>query len=291
MKTFKALLDAYETLGYRCFAGNTSAFFANNPHVAAAYLEKDGEFPYEGGGIAPLEILFFEELCESLQPKSIFVIGNSFGWSTNALALINPQAQVVSIDPDADGNRLTMQAADQLGLENVVAVTGCSPTDTQTVVGEYLGGSADLIFIDANHTDYFLHRDFAGCLGIANNESVFVLHDVLLHGMTRSFGEILQRNGLYGTLLHRTPSGIGIACRREKQADIAAVVSIFGEPALDAAEAFFQTEAKPPPLPAIQRIRRKLGVGVRRIVEARLGEIPPDERVLTFLKRRLKRAA
>ena len=50
MKTFKSLLDAYGILGYRCFAGNTSAFFANNPHVAAAYLEKDGSFPYEGGG-------------------------------------------------------------------------------------------------------------------------------------------------------------------------------------------------------------------------------------------------
>ena len=47
--------------------------------------------------MAIVELMFLDCLMQVIQPKNIFVIGNSFGWITLALGLMCPAARVVIV--------------------------------------------------------------------------------------------------------------------------------------------------------------------------------------------------
>jgi predicted O-methyltransferase YrrM len=61
------------------------------------YISRQGVKMCRGGGLAIVELMFLDCLMQVIQPKNIFVIGNSFGWITLALGLMCPAARVVIV--------------------------------------------------------------------------------------------------------------------------------------------------------------------------------------------------
>ena len=115
--TIVVLGAAYLILGrIRISTGLNPCHFGNLPSAAFTWFIKDGESLTNGLGIAMQEVYFLECLFARLKPKSIFIIGNSAGWSSLALALLNPQARCVAIDAGFDRNAL-----DGLDFTNRVA--------------------------------------------------------------------------------------------------------------------------------------------------------------------------
>ena len=73
-----------------------------------------------------------------------FIIGNAFGWSTFALALSNPSAQIVAIDALVEGHdalyghNLCQKIIKEEGFGNVKILHASSPQDVESVVQEHL---------------------------------------------------------------------------------------------------------------------------------------------------------
>ena len=133
MPILARLTNLYESRGIRVATGLNPSHFDNFPLAPFTWFIKDGASLTNGLGIALQEIYFAECLFERFHPRRIFVIGNSSGWSTFALALLNPSAKIVAIDAGFDKNALegiefTNSVAAQEGL-SARAVQGISPRD------------------------------------------------------------------------------------------------------------------------------------------------------------------
>src|SRR5579863_3222173 len=100
------LVRLYESRGIDIATGLNPTHFSNYPLAPFTWFFRDGESLTNGLGIGMQEIYFFECLFARFHPERIFVIGNSAGWSTLALALTNPSARVLAIDAGLDRNSL-----------------------------------------------------------------------------------------------------------------------------------------------------------------------------------------
>jgi predicted O-methyltransferase YrrM len=171
--------------------------------------------------------MFLEHFSSYLEPKRILVVGNAFGWSTLALALIFPQARVVGIDPMEDGNAVTNELASRHGL-NAVAVKGESPGDVASICADHLNGPCDLVLIDAIHTSEAVVTDFEACLRCAHEGTVFVFHDAINWGLLDGFQNVCTAHHMSGQVLTRTPSGMAIAYRNIP-ADLRTYIEAFAD--------------------------------------------------------------
>lgn len=236
MSVIVDLVTLYEEAGFTVQSSLSPAHFPghNLADIPFTYLfGPDGQMA-KGGGIAFGEIAFFEALCERLRPSTIFIVGNAFGWSTLALALINPAAKVVAIDscprPNEErGLEVTNALARRAGLD-VRAIKGKSPEDVPTICARELGRPVELAFIDGGHTPAQQTLDFAACRSVASADCVYVMHDVVNFGLTGSFVEIAKTTpGVAGSLLMRTPSGMGLCYPESQAATLEPVVRAFTE--------------------------------------------------------------
>lgn len=217
---FHDLIDLYAREGF-VVGGAVSPFLHPelNPNAGKdltfMYIHRDGENrAVSGGGISLSEVYFIETLGAARPAKRVFGIGCSFGWSTFALALANPDAKVVAIDiahgTSAEGLDLTNAIAKRNGL-NVKGVLARSPEGVAPVVEAEFDGPLDLVFIDALHTDEAQLADFEAVKPHLAPDAVVMFHDVFLCSMTASFSEIARRAPTHDAhLLSRTASGIGV---------------------------------------------------------------------------------
>jgi len=236
MSVIVDLVKLYEDAGFSVQANLSTLHFPGHEpaELAFCYLfDPDGK-ACKGGGISFPEIAFFEAVCERIKPKSIFIIGNAFGWSSLALGLINPSARVVAIDicwrPDeVRGLDVTNALAARAGLD-VRARQGKSPDDVAAVCAREFDGPVDLVFIDGGHTPDQQTLDFDACRAIAAPDCVYVFHDVVNFQMVNSFVDIARSSSdLVGSLLMRTPSGMGICYPRSRDGELSSVVRAFTE--------------------------------------------------------------
>ena len=287
MSVFVDLVALYEGAGFTVQSSLSPAHFpgTNGADVPFSYLFGPNGRACKGGGIALAEIAFFESLCERARPKRIFIIGNAFGWSTLALALINRSARVVAIDycprPEEEhGLEVTNMLARLAGpgclaidmagrfpsskiigidlSERMIEIAaenmakGKSPDNVAAICAREFDGPVELAFIDGGHTNAQQSLDFAACRAVATEGTVYVLHDVINFGMVESFVEIARDNpDLIASLLLRTPSGMGICYPATRAVELAPVV-----------RAFTETE------PRAQALREE---GRRRLAEGRKG--------------------
>ena len=154
MSTYNKLCDIYRRWGFRVVAGVPQAF-STSTSTEFAWLFQNG-FPLTHHlGISPQEIYFFESLFEHLHPRNILVIGNAFGWSSLALAILNPNARVLTIEIGEEKFTKSWieksnKIADAEGLRSRTAL-GRSPDDTQDLIRKHLG-PVDFCFIDGAHS-------------------------------------------------------------------------------------------------------------------------------------------
>ena len=236
MSTFVKLVSLYESFGLSVQSSLSPAHFPgfNLAEIPFTYIYDGDEKLSKGGGISLSEVAFFEALFEQYHPKNILVIGNSLGWSTLALGIINPGSSIVAIDLcPREAERKGIDITNMLGKylqADVLAVEGRSPDAIRPVVEDKLEGLIDFVFIDGGHTSEQMQLDFDACRAMANPNCVYVFHDVINFQMTSGFNAIKNKNqDLTSILLHRTPSGMGISYPEPLAAMIDPVVFAFSE--------------------------------------------------------------
>src|SRR5579871_4753238 len=106
MPILPRLVGLYEGRGIQISTGLNPSHFENYPLAPFTWFISDGKSLTNGLGISLQEIYFLECLFAGFQPKRVFVIGNSAGWSTLAIALANPSAAVLAIDAGFDTRAL-----------------------------------------------------------------------------------------------------------------------------------------------------------------------------------------
>jgi hypothetical protein len=214
MPILKRLTGLYESRGILISTGLNSRHFGNLLQANFTWFIRDGKSLTNGLGIAMQEVYFLECLFAALHPKNIFAIGNSAGWSSFALSLLNPAARVVAIDAGFDQNALegldfTNRVAAEEGL-NLRAVKAVSPEGVAAVAEAHLTGPIDFAFIDGYHAQEQVVRDFAALRAHAAADCVYLFHDVYEFKLQPGIEEIARLSGLSWQLLLGTPSGMAV---------------------------------------------------------------------------------
>lgn len=211
MSILPKLIQIFREGGHSPVTGYNSYFFQNFRDAPfTRLLAPDGSL-LGHAGLALQEVMFIEGLRAYMAPKSIFAIGNAYGWSSVALSLIFPDAKVVAIDPMSEGIEMTnkLAAANRLPL---TAIVGSSPEDVGPIVARDLPGKVDLALIDAMHTNEAVIADFKAVQAVSHDQTLFIFHDVMTWKLEDAIFAI--RDMGYGIrFLTRTPSGMAVACR------------------------------------------------------------------------------
>lgn len=212
------LVRAYRSQGFELMSGRSALLHGGYFRSPFTWLTEDGESVTSGAGIALDEAHFVTDVGRTQPASRIFVVGNSFGWSTLVLALANPGSRVVAIDACIEelgtrGVALTNTLAAKLSLD-VLVIEASSPGDTKRVIECELGGQFDLAFIDAYHTSEHLVEDWAALAPFANDRATAIFHDVGLFGMHQGFDTICTAHPEWqGTFLECTSSGMAAITR------------------------------------------------------------------------------
>jgi methyltransferase family protein len=214
MPILKRLTGLYESRGILISTGLNPCHFGNLLQANFTWFIKDGKSLTNGLGIAMQEVYFLECLFAALHPRNIFAIGNSAGWSSFALALLNPAARVVAIDAGFDQNALeglefTNRVAAEEGLD-LRAVQAVSPDGVAAVVEANMTGPIDFAFIDGYHTQDQVVRDFTALRVHAAPDCVYLFHDVHEFKLQPGIEAIARSTGLSWHLLLGTPSGMAV---------------------------------------------------------------------------------
>ena len=156
--------------------------------------------------------------------KSIFIIGNAFGYSTIFLSLLFQEAKVVAMDAGIEGedNMLGISLTQSIIKKhrlNAAVEFAFSPKDNHSVVSKHFSTPIDLVFIDGLHTNEQLLLDFQGMQNYCDENTIWVMHDVINWHMQNAFAWIA--NCLSSThisrILYRTQSGMGLAVPQHDQ--------------------------------------------------------------------------
>jgi cephalosporin hydroxylase len=188
--------------------------FGSFPLAAYTWMIKDGKNFTQGLGISMQEVYFLECLFATFHPTRVFAIGNSFGWSTIALSLLNPQAKVVAIDAGYDINSIQgIDLTNAISREhrlNCKAIYGISPTGVCRAVEAEFDGPLDFVFIDGTHTNEGVLADFRATHRHAGPGCIFAFHDVRDCNLFEAFETAKQTQDITGYVLEGTASGIGV---------------------------------------------------------------------------------
>jgi len=215
MPVLNKLVKLYHNEGFQISTGLNPCHFENYPLASFTRLIRDGESQTNGLGIAMQEVYFLECLFDGFQPQNIFIIGNSFGWSTLALGLLNPEAQIIAIDSGYDaksieGIKLTNKLAEKAGLSRLKVIRGASPQDVSPIIEKELGGKVDFAFIDGLHTNEQIVLDFNAIKAYGTDDSVYLFHDIHEFDLYQGFETIAQHPDYQSRILMGTPSGVGL---------------------------------------------------------------------------------
>lgn len=221
MPILSRLAGLYEKRGIQISTGLNPTHFANYPFAPFTWFIREGKSLTNGLGIALQEIYFLECLFARFRPQRLFVIGNSAGWSTLALALLNPSARVLAIDAGFDshsieGIEFTNRVAAQESLP-VQVVKGISPGDVAAILERHSLRPVDFVFIDGYHSIEQVQLDFDAVQPHAAADCVYLFHDVQTCNLHEGIERIAAKSGLAWNLLLGTTSGMVVMHRASGQ--------------------------------------------------------------------------
>lgn len=248
MPILRELKNLYRQKGHEIVAGILPNI-SGAPFTDFTYLVTSDNQASLELGIAPYEVYFFEHLFEAYRPKNIFIVGNSFGWSSFAIALLNRDANILAIDAginqmSANWVDITNDISRNNGLPLSV-VKGTSPQDVSRIIIEHFGSEAilDFVFIDGLHTQQQVVLDYQAVAPFARHHTVFLFHDALYWDLTPGILKIVETSALDYHSLIGTSSGMALLCRDTINPDVAAVAADF--------------EAGPKTKPLFEALRRQ----------------------------------
>jgi predicted O-methyltransferase YrrM len=223
------LLAIYRSVGLEPLTGYNPLHFSSWEAAPFTKFVCNGQL-VGVSGLALQEVMFLEGLSGLTHPASVLVIGNALGWSAVALSLIFPQARILTLDPDTQGNSITNKIA-QIHHLKISAVTGISPDDIPSILHNKSNTSLDLCLIDAIHENENLRNDFAAIYHHLSPGAMVLMHDVIDWNMMIAFEEILRKPGISGRLLTRTASGMGLVWKSDISPTLLDYISSFTESA------------------------------------------------------------
>jgi len=183
-----------------------------------------------GLGIALQEIYFLECLFDVFRPRRSLVIGNSFGWSALAVALLDPEAQVIALDAGFDQNALAgLELTNALAADAGVrlsAVKGVSPADVPAIARAF-DGPIDFAFVDGLHTNEQVVLDWRAAKDVAAPDAVYLFHDVRAMNLDPGIERIRAESGMEVARLPATPSGMALGYPASRAAQLASVLALF----------------------------------------------------------------
>lgn len=126
------------------------------------------------------ECAVFGKLIEQFRPENTFIIGNAFGFSSCYIADAMRQyggQSVITLDSEVEGRgqdcaAVARRLANVMELSLLKNKKGSSPNDTAWAAE---GKNFDLVFIDGDHSDPQVTRDFEGILPFADSQANFRL--------------------------------------------------------------------------------------------------------------------
>ncbi len=179
-----------------------------------------------------------ENLSYTYKPKTVYIIGNAFGWSTIIFSLAFSNSKILAIDAGIEGKdnligiKLTNDIIKTEKFNSFVEY-GCSPIDNKKYIGKHFGiNKLDLVFIDGLHTNEQILKDFYGVLDFCHDKTIFLFHDVVNWGMEKSFNKIcnyLRDKDYESRLLYRTTSGMGCCYPLSLNREIKCIFNYFSE--------------------------------------------------------------
>ena len=182
MPIIARLAELYESRGITIATGLNPSQFGDFALAPFTWFFNDGKSVTNGLGIAMQEIYFLECLFARYRPRRLFAIGNAAGWSTLALALLNPTGHTLAIDAGFDRNALdgiafTNRVAAEEGLPARV-VEGKSPDDVPRILNDAGMTPVDFAFIDGYHSVEQVQLDFRALRPLAAPDCLYLFHDV-----------------------------------------------------------------------------------------------------------------
>ncbi|CAA6606333.1 conserved hypothetical protein [Rhodospirillaceae bacterium LM-1] len=229
MAVLVRLTSIYERVGFDVSTGLNPTHVYGEPVAPFTYLLKDGEIWKAAAGIAVQELYFLEALAEAWQPRHVLIVGNAFGWSAVAMAMIFPRARILAIDAAAsEGIDLTNRIAANEGLDNLLAVQASSPGDIAQLAASHAHQTAwDLLFIDGEHSKEQAAVDFAAIRPHADPEALWLFHDAISFSYLDAVERLGEKSGLVFQPLWRTPSGIAALVPQSLVTSVAPVLHAF----------------------------------------------------------------
>lgn len=163
------------------------------------------------GGISNYDILFYYGLFEILKPKTILILGNSYGFSALAFALMMPNTKIISIDKfRTEGIKFTKKLIKNLNNVNVIQAS--SPEDLIKIKNKHFKNKVDFILCDSVHINKFIETEFEILKKIISKYGVivhrgYVLKDDLTFYNYNFFKKIRNRNNFLYFLNNKSSSG------------------------------------------------------------------------------------
>lgn len=144
------------------------------------------------------ECELFGRLVAALEPRTCFIVGNAFGFSSAYIAKVmqaHGGEHVVTLDAqtEGDGERcaaIARQLTERIDTSILKNKKGFSPRDLPQAVES---DDYDLIFIDGCHGHPAVSDDFEGLKPYARPDTVFVWHDFWFPGVRHSVKEAVAQ--------------------------------------------------------------------------------------------------
>jgi len=151
----------------------------------------DTAFNYKGWGdyasIRPMqceeELLEFAKVVQDLEPDTVVEVGTAKGGSLFVLAQMAPTAHIISIDlPSTKATKpqtppsLQSKFGDEISYDAVRADSHDS--ETRNRVEKLSDGEIDLLFIDGDHSETSVRRDFMQYAPLVGSGGLIAFHDI-----------------------------------------------------------------------------------------------------------------
>ena len=223
------LYRTYE--GIETVSGLNPLHFGGYRDAPFTHFTRAGESLTQHLGISLVELMVLERFCRALQPRFIYIVGNGLGWSALGLALINPDARVLVVEPEA-GIALTNAIAQEEGIGCTV-VQGFSPADNARIIRDHAltpGDVPDLVLIDGQHTNEQIAADFQSLSALCGRQATYLFHDVVNFRLYDGLAHVAARarpNRMVVELLVGTPSGMAIVYPEEAGESFRQLVRLF----------------------------------------------------------------
>lgn len=126
-------------------------------------------------GISNKKALLLIRIVTYFNFSNMLEIGTSVGLATSTLSIVNPSAQVTSLEGCKNTAKIAEELFKQYNLKNIQLIVGNFNVTLPKVLKNQ---QFDFIYFDGNHQKEATLNYFETCLNAADNNAVFIFDDI-----------------------------------------------------------------------------------------------------------------